>query len=207
MISIQTYTGGIAATNGYLLENESGGKVLIDAPEGIAEWLDFHGARIEALLLTHQHFDHILGAAEVVEGQTCPVYAFGKPSPELTLETLVPLEEIPPYPVDHVLEGQSHLKLGETWEFEVIHVPGHSPDSLCYLLAEEGLLFAGDTLFRRGIGRFDFPHSDGELLLRGIFGKLLTLPETTKVYPGHMEPTTIGEEKAGNPYLQGNFLG
>jgi len=207
MIGVEWYTGGMAATNGYLLENEAGKKILIDAPEGVADWLSSRGDRVEALLLTHQHFDHVLGASEVVAEFKCPVYGFAPPSADLTLEELLPFagitQSIPAYPVDEVLEGQAQLELSALgWSWDLLHVPGHSPDSICFYAKGEGLLFAGDTLFRRGIGRFDFPHSDGELLLKGIHEKLLSLPDETKVYPGHMDPTTIGEERLENPYLQ-----
>ncbi len=203
MISIQTYTGGMAATNGYLLQNEREEAVLIDAPEGVSEWLSQAGVSVQALLLTHQHFDHVLDAARVETEHDCAIYAFAPPSTDLTLEAFVADMgiSVKPFAVDTILEGQSEVQIPEIeWKFQLLHVPGHSPDSLCYGIAQELLLFSGDTLFHRSIGRTDFPHSDGPLLIHGIQHRLFTLPEDTKVYPGHMEATTIGEEKVGNPF-------
>ena len=204
MSEIITYTGGIAATNGHLL-SLPGGTVLVDAPDGIAGWLKKQNLRVDVLLLTHQHFDHVLDAAAVKAQHGCRVYAFAPFSRDLTLERLYGAVtgssfSVPEFTVDEVLEGQSTLKaLGATWGLH--HVPGHSPDSLCFHLAAQNLLFGGDVLFLDGIGRTDFPGGSTELLLTGIETKLFPLPDETRVFPGHGDDTTIGRERAENPFL------
>jgi glyoxylase-like metal-dependent hydrolase (beta-lactamase superfamily II) len=86
--------------------------------------------------------------------------------------------------------------------FTVFEVPGHCPGSLCFYFEEEGALFGGDVLFRGGIGRWDLPGGDHELLITGIVRKILPLPDATKVYPGHGPATTVGRERATNPFLR-----
>jgi hydroxyacylglutathione hydrolase len=204
MSEIHTYTGGIAATNGHLL-TLPGGTVLVDAPDGIAGWLKKQNLRVDALFLTHQHFDHVLDAAAVKAQHGCRVYAFAPFSRDLTLERLYGAVtgssfSVPEFEVDEVLEGKSTLEaLGETWGLH--HVPGHSPDSVCFHLEAQNLLFGGDVLFLDGVGRTDFPGGSTQQLLTGIETKLFTLPDATRVFPGHGDDTTIGRERAENPFL------
>jgi len=109
--------------------------------------------------------------------------------------------ELEPYKVDHLLEGEATLSL-EGLELELYHVPGHSPDSVCFRLAGQPVMVGGDVLFKQGIGRTDFPHGDHDQLISGIKEKLWPLPDETEVLPGHGPTTTIGEEKTTNPFLQ-----
>ena len=205
MFPISTYTGGIASTNGYFLILPSG-NVLVDAPDGVADWLDKRGAKVDFLLLTHQHFDHVLDAAKVQANHGCRVIAFTDLSRDLTLERLYGAVSgspfsVPEFAVDEHLQGKDSVEAaGVTWQ--VYHVPGHSPDSICFHWEAEHLLFGGDVLFQSGVGRTDFPGGSGALLIQGIQDKLLCLPDTTTVYPGHGEPTTIGIERVTNPFLQ-----
>lgn len=196
-------------TNGYLLVTDAGQSIVIDAPEGMAAWIADRGVSPEVLILTHAHFDHVVDAAAIREAHDCPVWAHSPFDPALALVDLLKSmglpSEIPPYAVDEILEGQDRLTAGGL-DFRLLHVPGHSPDSLCLspaatLRSSEAILLAGDVLFHRGIGRTDFPHSDHDQLLRGIREKVLTLPDETEVYPGHGPPTTIREEKRENPFL------
>jgi glyoxylase-like metal-dependent hydrolase (beta-lactamase superfamily II) len=204
MSEIHTYTGGIAATNGHLL-TLPGGNVLVDAPDGIAGWLKKQNLRVDALFLTHQHFDHVLDAAAVKAQHECRIYAFAPFSRDLTLERLYGAVtgssfSVPEFEVDQVLEGQSTLNaLGEMWGLH--HVPGHSPDSVCFHLATHDLLFGGDVLFLDGVGRTDFPGGSTQQLLTGIEEKLFKLPDETRVFPGHGDDTTIGRERLENPFL------
>jgi hydroxyacylglutathione hydrolase len=205
MFPISTYTGGIASTNGHFLTLPAG-NVLVDAPDGVADWLEERGAKVDFLLLTHQHFDHVLDAAEVQANHGCRVIAFTDLSRDLTLERLYGAVtgspfSVPAFTVDVHLQGKDSVEAaGVTWR--IYHVPGHSPDSICFHWESENLLFGGDVLFQSGVGRTDFPGGSGALLLQGIQDKLLCLPDMTTVYPGHGGPTTIGIERVTNPFLQ-----
>jgi glyoxylase-like metal-dependent hydrolase (beta-lactamase superfamily II) len=204
-LQIEGYCGGLYQTNGFLVRR--GGKAwLFDAPEGVADWLSEKGVAPDGLLLTHQHHDHVIGAGAVQERFGCPTWAHSEPSDDLTLVkgleqmTGVPCE-LDPYTIDHLVEGEAELTLDEL-EIEVLHVPGHSPDSICFRFAGVPIVIGGDVLFQGSIGRTDFPNGDHELLLSGIREKLWPLPDDTQVLPGHGPPTSIGVEKATNPFLQ-----
>lgn len=204
-VTIQTFTGGIAATNGHFL-SLPGGNVLVDAPEGVAAWLEKLGLKVDVLFLTHQHFDHVLDAAKVRAGHGCRVFSWSAHSVNLTLERLFGAVTgtsmaVTPFEVDELLEGKSSVEAcGVTWK--LFHVPGHSPDSVCLLWEAQNLLFGGDVLFRDSIGRTDFPGGSMSQLVEGIQTKLLTLPDDTLVYPGHGPHTSIGVERRENEYLQ-----
>lgn len=205
MLNLTFFTGGIAQTNGWVLTTPAGALVF-DAPEGMADWLDKKQLRVSALLLTHQHFDHVLDAAAIQKRHQCPVYSFAEHSKSLTLETFLGTMTgmgwaVEPYRVDHLLEGQDSLRVCEI-EWQLFHVPGHSPDSVCFYSAAHGLLFGGDVLFAGSIGRSDFPGGSMKQLVQGIAEKLLPLPDATRVFPGHGPETTIGDERDSNPYLE-----
>jgi len=203
-MDFETFTGGFVETNGYVMK--SGDEVIVvDAPKGIADYLVGKGLKPTRLLLTHQHFDHVEDALAVQQAGA-RVYAHSAYSNDLNRAELarqswgLPIE-VPEFKVDELLKEGDELNFGELY-FEILHVPGHSPDSLCYYDKKNAHLLAGDTLFRRGIGRTDLPgHGDEELLLTGIAQKILTLAELTQVWPGHGGPTTSGEEKQLNPYM------
>ena len=204
MLKLSFFTGGIAETNGWVLETPAG-TLVVDAPEGFAGWLQQRQLKPAALLLTHQHFDHVMDAALIKSQHGCPIYAFAPHSTDLTLETLMRAATgmgwaVTPYEVDHLLKGETSAVIaGIEWHLQ--HVPGHSPDSLCYYNADLGLLFGGDVLFAGSIGRCDFPGGSMEQLLEGISEKLMILPDATRVLPGHGPETTIGSERLENPYL------
>lgn len=201
--SFLTYTGGIAETNGYFLADDAGG-ILIDAPEGVADWLAAQGLQPSHLLLTHQHFDHVMDAA-ALQARGTKIYAFAHYDSQLTLEHVTRswgMPDVKSFAVDALLDPCAILELG-AWKFSLAHVPGHAPDSLTYHCADQGWLFSGDTLFQQSIGRTDIPgHGNHAVLLQGIKKHLLTLPGETKVYPGHGPSTTIAREARSNPYLR-----
>ncbi len=198
----ERFTGGFFQTNGYLLKTPEGSHVLVDAPMGVAAWLQAKGIVPAALLLTHQHIDHIDDAAAVA-AMGARVFAFSPYSSDLTLEALLQGLGMPvrvePFVVEEILEGRGHLEIGGL-RMELAHVPGHSTDSVTFFLPDRGELFSGDTLMAQNLGRSDFPGGDEPLLIDGIREKLFALPENTQVFPGHGPPTTIGAERAGNPY-------
>lgn len=202
-IEIRSFTGGMAQTNGYLLgSSKNGGScILIDAPLGVSDWLDSLKETPTCLLLTHQHYDHIEDASKLA-AKGLKIYAYANYAQSLTLELLLQQSGIPieisPYSVDHILEGQSELEAGGI-TFRLEHVPGHSTDSVVFI--HDNLVFGGDTLFAGGIGRADLPDGDMNLLVQGIQEKILTLPSSSSVFPGHGPSTTIAEENATNPFL------
>ena len=156
------------------------------------------------MLLTHAHFDHIMGLSDVMEDVKVPVYVEEADLPMMTdgesnlSSTYVRggyrFEEAVP-----VSDGQQLEIAG--FQFRVIHTPGHTPGGCCYYMEQEGVLFSGDTLFQTSVGRSDFPGGSASALVRSVKEKLLVLPEETHVYPGHMEETTIGYEKLHNPFI------
>lgn len=210
---IEVYTGGYFQTNGYAVPlAEEGEILLIDAPEGVADWVAGKGWRVTALLLTHLHYDHVIDAAKIrVAYPDATFCSHSSVDADLTLETV--LRETIGWPfdlgefsIDELLadrfeNGLGHIEVaGQT--LGLLHVPGHSPDSVAFYLTESGLLFSGDALFHRSIGRTDFPHGDSDTLLSSIRKRIFPLPGETVVYPGHGPETTVAEEKAGNPYVR-----
>jgi glyoxylase-like metal-dependent hydrolase (beta-lactamase superfamily II) len=204
MPPLAVYTGGIAATNAWLISLPTG-TFLIDAPQGVASWLADRQAKVDALLLTHQHFDHVQDAAAVQAAHGCPVYAWADFSRELTLEFLFGAVtgmsiSVPEFTVATVLDGRRMLIInGQPWQ--LFHIPGHSTDSVAFHLETEKVVFAGDTLFENGIGRTDFPGGSMDRLLAGIRTHLMSLPDDTLVLPGHGPDTTIGRERQENPFI------
>jgi hydroxyacylglutathione hydrolase len=203
--SLRVHTGGFTFTNGYLLTGPDG-SLAIDAPDGMADWLERLEVKLEALLLTHWHFDHVMDAARIARDHGCPIYAWSPSTPETRLETHLKQWAgldlaVENYPVDHVLAGKTGLTAAGRF-FRLEHVPGHSPDSLVFIEDAARRVFSGDTLMQDGIGRSDFPDGDGELLVQGIRDKILALPPDYQVFSGHGRPTTVAAEQAGNPYLQ-----
>jgi glyoxylase-like metal-dependent hydrolase (beta-lactamase superfamily II) len=198
---ITKYTGGLVETNGYLVETTEG-NFLVDAPLGITSWVKGRGLRVDALYLTHQHYDHVEDVA-ALRAKGVKVYAWAAHSKDLTLESFGTgwgLPSVEPYEVDGFLAAGEAEMFGT--RAIVCHIPGHSPDSLTFYLPEAGLVFAGDVLFQGSVGRCDLPGGSFELLLSGIQRDLLPLPDGTRVLPGHGGETTIGREKTSNGYLR-----
>lgn len=206
ILDLRCFEGGPLATNGYAFK-APGGWVAVDAPQGMVTWAEDEDLVPQLLLLTHQHFDHVQGAAGLVARFNCPIWAFSDYDTALTLEdSFRGLEgtdfEIVPYRIGRILEPEIGGGLDVFGcEIDILHIPGHSPDSICFVICGEDIVFGGDVLFHSGIGRTDFPGGDTEILLNGIREKLFPLGDTTTVLPGHGITTTIGEERLGNPFL------
>jgi glyoxylase-like metal-dependent hydrolase (beta-lactamase superfamily II) len=203
--SIKSFEGGELLTRAYLTETPGGEWILIDAPADTDRWLDELGIEPVALLLTHQHFDHIAAASRLAQ-RGIPIHSWSAFDRELTLESVVkgwglPIQ-IEPFGVDHVLSGRERIQIGGL-DLELRHVPGHSPDSVVFFDAEKEALFAGDTLFAGSTGRADLPMGDMEELCRGIREKLYSLPPRTRVFPGHGPETRIDTESRSNPIVRG----
>ncbi|MDP4624098.1 MAG: MBL fold metallo-hydrolase [Akkermansiaceae bacterium] len=187
-------------TNGYLVESPDG-NYLVDAPAGIAEWIADKGVRVDALYLTHQHYDHVEDVA-LLAATGVKVFAWAEYSKELTLEAHGSdwIPSVEPYVVDELISAGEGRLFG--MGVKVGHVPGHSTDSLSFYLLKAGVVFAGDALFAGSVGRCDLPGGDFKVLLAGIQRELLTLPDETVVYSGHGPETTIGKEKVSNGFLK-----
>lgn len=200
-MKISSYTGGMVQTNGYLVETTEG-NFLVDSPAGISSWLDEKGVRVDALYLTHQHYDHVEDAA-LIRSKGAKIHAWADYSKVLTLEQFG-LPWIPPvvaYEVDVLIPEGVGSYFGAD-DVKTAHVPGHSADSVILYLPGAGVVFAGDALFAGSVGRCDLPGGDFELLLSGIRREILSLPDETKVLSGHGGATTVGRERAGNGKLR-----
>jgi hydroxyacylglutathione hydrolase len=211
-VKVHSLPAGPIQTNAYLLTDQAKGEaVLVDAPLGI--WaiagpiLKREGCRLTHLLLTHGHWDHTQGAAEVVRmsGAKVVAHAADRPlieTPEVMLSRLPPGFVLEPVKVDRWLsDGEVVDVLGD--KVAVGHVPGHCPGSLSFYFPGSGVVFAGDALFKDAVGRTDLPGGSFDQLENSIRTRLYTLPDETVVYPGHGGPTTVGDEKSGNPYVSG----
>ncbi|MFN8448836.1 MAG: MBL fold metallo-hydrolase [Anaerolineae bacterium] len=206
---IKYVTLGLAETNAYLLGDESGQAILID-PVDEAELLVKSAAgagwTIQLILATHAHFDHVLASKKLKELTGAPFYIHHEAAqwlknlPETGVRftgTAFPEAAVP----DRLLTTETEtIELG-AFRLETIYTAGHAPGHLAFYLRDHGVLFSGDSLFAGTIGRTDLPGSDHDLLIRLIRENLLTLPDETQVLPGHGRPTTIGVERATNPFL------
>ena len=196
---------GPMGTNCYVVSAEatSGDAVVVD-PSGDATEVRLTlarlGASCKAILVTHGHWDHLLGVADLAEGTGAPVHmAEGE---RMLLEDPAgftpPGVTLRPYPPDVLLAGGETVELAGI-AFEVLAVPGHSPAHLAF--HADGCLFSGDVLFAGSVGRTDFPGSDWDTLVASIRMLVDSFPPETVVYPGHGPTTTLGAELARNPFL------
>ena len=200
-MEIDTFTGGIFDTNCFFLPASG---ILIDAPQDAAGWLAGRGLRVKTLLLTHGHIDHVWDAARIQREHGCQV-AFHRDGAAMLSEPdffkkFGFMWEIEPVVADYFID-ESASQIVEGVDFQVLHVPGHCPGSLCFLEKSERTLFGGDVLFAGGVGRWDLPGGDRDLLFTGIQAKVLPLGDDVTVLPGHGPATKIGIERQTNPFL------
>lgn len=202
-MQIDSYTGGLFDTNCFYIQTKKGG-ILIDAPQGSADWVKSKEFRISHLLITHGHIDHVADAAEIKAAHGCTV-GYHRDCIEMLTDPLFFRRlgfgwEIEPVAADLLIDETDSL-LVEEIDFKVLLVPGHCPGSLCFFAKEDRVLFGGDVLFAGGVGRWDLPGGDRDLLMRGIRTKLLPLGDDVRVLPGHGPATTVGIERETNPFL------
>jgi glyoxylase-like metal-dependent hydrolase (beta-lactamase superfamily II) len=207
-LDVEMLTVGAIGENCFLFRREGSDRLLVVDPgeeaERILAAVEASGASVEAILVTHCHFDHIGAVAPVARATGAPVYC-----PEIEVPVLadimayVPWEGFGPYEsyeADEIVRGGETLELAGM-EIEVAFTPGHSPGHVTYAVRGEPAIFSGDVLFQGSVGRVDLPGGDGPTLLASIAKLLEAHPEETVVHPGHMGLTTLGAERATNPFL------
>lgn len=211
MISIKKFTFNPLQENTYVLYDETGDCIIVDAgcyfsyeKEELVSFIEESGLNPVKLVNTHCHFDHILGITFCRTKYKVPFYMHQ--DDEFLIERAVtqgqmfglPLEPVDP--PDGWIEEGDKISFGNSW-LEAIHVPGHAPGSLVFYHPGQKFVIAGDVLFKGSIGRTDLPQGSYEQLIDNIKNKLLILPEDTMVYCGHGPETSIGAEKDSNPFL------
>ena len=201
-------TVGQIAENCFLLRKDGSDRALIvdpgDEAPRILEAAEELGVTIDGILLTHPHFDHIGAVAPVATATGAPVWC-----PEIETPVLADINSFVPWPgfgpyesydADHTVSGGEKLELAGM-EIDVIFTPGHSPGHVTYSVPDETSIFSGDVLFQGSVGRTDLPGGDWATLLDSIRNLVDSHPAETTVYPGHMGITTLGAERATNPFL------
>jgi len=205
----RSVTVGIAAENTWVARRDGADRALLidpgDEPERLKALIADMGVTVEAILITHCHFDHIGAVAPLARETGAPVYC-----PKLEVPLLEDIMRFVPWPgigpfeswhADETVEGGERLELAG-FDIDVIFTPGHSPGHVTYSIPDEQAVFSGDVLFQGSVGRVDLPGGDWPTLLRSLGGLMDALPADTRVLPGHMGQTTLGEEHRTNPYLQ-----
>lgn len=217
MLNIQVFTVNMLMENCYVAWDDTMEAVIIDcgayyAEEraAIAKFVRDAGLRVVRLLCTHGHFDHIMGDGFVfgqfgvkpeLNAADARLYNHcGEQFRDFLGETVsINLPDIGGF-----LDEGSEVSFG-SHVLGVLSTPGHTPGGISYYCKEESVVFSGDSIFRHSIGRTDFTYGDGELLLRKLRENILTLPDDTRILPGHGHPSTVGEEKVENPYFAGMY--
>jgi glyoxylase-like metal-dependent hydrolase (beta-lactamase superfamily II) len=208
-MDVRMFTVGPVQENAFLVRADGADRALMVDPGDEAGKLigavEALGVTLDAILLTHTHFDHVGAVAPVARATGAPVYC-----PRLEVPVLADIMAYVPWPgfgpyesydADETVEGGERLRLAG-FEVEVLFTPGHSPGHVTYAIESERALFSGDVLFQGSVGRTDLPGGDGPTLMASIAMLLDRFDDETAVYPGHMGLTTLGRERASNPFLQ-----
>ena len=209
MIDVRMFTVGLVQENCYIVRAQGSDRAVIvdpgDEPERLLGAIESLGVTIEAILLTHTHFDHVGAVAPVARDTGAPVYC-----PELETVVLANIMDYVPWPgfgpfesyeADHTVAGGERLELAGM-DIDVSFTPGHSPGHVTYAIPAGAALLSGDVLFQGSVGRVDLPGGDWPTLLQSIDSLIAAYPDETTVYPGHMGVTTLGRERATNPFLR-----
>ena len=207
-MDIRGVTVGPVQENCFLAKGADGRGIVVDPgdeAEVILSGIEELGiTKVDAILLTHCHFDHVGALAPVARATGAPVYC-----PKLEVPMVQDIMSFVPWPgfgpyenhdPEETVEGGETLELAG-FTIEVVFTPGHSPGHVTYAVPEHGVLFSGDVLFQGSVGRTDLPGGDWPTLARSIQGLLDRFPDETTVLPGHMGVTTLGAERASNPFL------
>jgi glyoxylase-like metal-dependent hydrolase (beta-lactamase superfamily II) len=207
-VDVRGYTVGPFQENTYVLRADGSDRAIVIDPgdngEQLLDAIEKLGATVEAILITHTDVDHVGAVAPLAKATGAPVYC-----PKLEVDRLadimghVPIEGIGPYEgyeADETVEGGETLDLAGL-RIEVVATPGHTEGHVTYVFPDEGVIASGDVLFQNSVGRTDRPNGDHQTLLDSIATLLERCPDDTLVLPGHMGTTTLGREKATNPFL------
>ena len=206
-MKIEKFVIGMVMTNCYVVSNEESKECFIVDPgtfsEKIVNYINEKELTVKAILLTHGHFDHIMGIDEFLQEFPVTVYAHEKEKQllENTQYNLSGMDGTGYIFTDAVYVTDGQILDIAGMQIRVIYTPGHTIGGCCYYLEEEQVLFSGDTLFQESIGRTDFPTGSASALVRSVREKLLVLPGEVHVYPGHEERTTIAMERKYNPFI------
>jgi glyoxylase-like metal-dependent hydrolase (beta-lactamase superfamily II) len=207
-MDVRSFTVGAVAENCYVARRDGADHGVIvdpgDEADRILGAVEQLGITIDAILVTHCHFDHIGAVAPVAAATGAPVWC-----PEIEVPVLADIMSYVPWPgfgpfesyeADETVAGGEHLSIAGL-EIDVVFTPGHSPGHVTYAIPDERALFSGDVLFKGSVGRTDLPGGDWGTLLESIRGLVEAYPEESTVYPGHMAVTNLGAERASNPFL------
>jgi glyoxylase-like metal-dependent hydrolase (beta-lactamase superfamily II) len=207
-LDVRMLTVGQVAENCFVARLPGSDRAIVVDPgeeaERILGLIEELGLTVDAILLTHTHFDHIGAVAPVAKATGAPVYC-----PEIEVPVLADIMAFVPWPgfgpyesydADEKVSGGEHLELAGLG-IDVVFTPGHSPGHVTYSIPDAQALFSGDVLFQGSVGRVDLPGGDGPTLMESIRTLIDRFPEETTVYPGHMGITTLGAERATNPFL------
>ena len=207
-MEVRMFTVGMIQENCFLLRRHGSDRALIvdpgeEAPKLLAA-IEQLGVQLDGILLTHTHFDHVGAVAPIAKATGAEVWV-----PELEKQVLADIDSYVPWPqfgpfeswdAEHTVSGGERLELAGL-QIDVLFTPGHSPGHVTYSIPDEQVVFSGDVLFQSSVGRTDLPGGDWPTLLESIRSLVDALPGETTVYPGHMGVTTLGAERAGNPFL------